>query len=188
MKYIAIIALTLMFGCASQFEKSIPVAEAIEVDDELDPLRTPGSLWSEGSYVNGIYSAVSIHEPGDVIFVRPSQRLKNRIALLSGEMPMKVVKVDKKAKDKKTKKKKKIQSAPNIIAATVRRKHGRGVLTIQGNRTVFVDGKQKKLRIRGKVREKDLDEKDFVSSDVIFELNVAFAKDKKKKVRKKRKS
>ncbi len=98
-----LLGLTLV-GCGSIPAPQVasnPPAQKIEPHTIQRPSRQPGSLWSEDSKWNGIYSETPSRVIGDIITIRLGDSLRARIATkMESLLPKKEEKKDAKAPEK----------------------------------------------------------------------------------------
>lgn len=167
-----------------------PIASAPKKTEPASPkprTRELGSLWSDDSRWNDVYADAPSRVVGDVVTVKLTELFKARI-LQKAEAPMVALhkkEEEKKEKDKDAKapvlqaaaapaasgKAKEIE-APPVMRATIQEILPRGIYVISGQETVKVKEFEPTVKITGRVRDRDLDGEDTVSSDSISSLDL----------------
>jgi flagellar basal body L-ring protein FlgH len=121
----------------------------------------PGSIWSETSRWNELFTESNSRNIGDVVFIKPSDQFK---ALLSGK-PDRIT-----------------QSASDYVNAAARESNQivvrikeilpQGVYIVEGDQTLKVRGRVQKISVAGKIRERDIATDDTAPSEAIFDMNL----------------
>lgn len=176
--------LMTVFGCSSQ-EVAAPKKKA---EPELPKPRTRelGSLWSDDSRWNDVYADAPSRLVGDVVTVKLTEPMKARI-LQKAEAPMLAAQKEKEKKEADPKApatqaaaapapvapgKVAQIDAPPLMRATIQEILPRGIYVISGMETVKVKDMEPTIKLTGRVRDRDLDAEDAVSSDAIQNLDL----------------
>jgi len=145
--------------------------------------RAPGSLWSEDSHWNQMYSESAQRVPGDMLTIRVSDGLKAQMIerIASSRTPEKKEEPqgDKKpaapsppVAETKAQPPHAEPAVPKSLQATIREILPRGIYTIEASETIRTGNRAAVLKISGRLRERDLDDSDTVSSDALQGLAV----------------
>lgn len=166
------------------------------------PQREPGSLWSDDSRWNDIYSPTQARYPGDVVTVKISPGLKAKIlaaseAALTQEQKDERVKEKEKEKEKPAKEAKGAkeeaksnvgeapagtssgqgsQSDTKTFEATIMEVMSRGVYKLSANKGLHIGAKDPYVAITASAREKDIMGDEAVSSDSLFNIQLEVIK------------
>lgn len=163
--------------------------------------REPGSLWSEDSKWNTIFTAAPAHSLGDIVTVKFDPAMKEKvISMTDVQLPPREEDKDKKEKEqkaaKKTKKKKTVATNPEnannpgateplgpdgkplpkkveylTVDATIIEILPNGMYRIAGDRALKLTPEEPYVTFEGQIRERDL-ENDSITADRILNLNV----------------
>lgn len=161
-------------------EEAAPVA----VPEAKAPPREPGSLWSEDSTWNHLYSVSTFRSVGSFVFIKPSERLvslietkiereKEKASRDKDKDKKKLTdaqkKIAKKKETKKGKEKRDVSELP-VIVATIQESHPRGIYSVVAEQRMDIEGEEHQIILEGKIRDKAIEEDDTVSSDVLFDM------------------
>ena len=165
------------------------------------PQREPGSLWSDDSRWNDIYSPTQARYPGDVATVKISPALKAKIlaaseAALSEEQKEsrakekeKIMKEGKGAKEEaKSNKGEAVaagtggnaqasQNDTKQFEATIMEVMSRGVYKLSANKGLHIGAKDPYVAFTASARERDIMGDEAVSSDSLFNIQLEVIKD-----------
>jgi hypothetical protein len=149
-------------GCA------IPLKDSkIEIKKFVSPPkpgREPGSLWTVDSKWNDLYSYSANREPGDVIFVKPTENLKEIVAKRAGR---ELKKVERRPGES-------TEATENaIIPVTIREVRGRGMYAVESSSSHLSDPPDI-FTFTAYLRERDVSADDLASSDSLFNLDMKF--------------
>lgn len=134
--------------------------------------REPGSLWSENSRWNEIYSLPSTRSVGDVVFIKPTEAFK-RVLVSKLQSPSAEDKNSEKAiTDKREKAEPQIDLENVTFAATVKEVLPRGIYRVSSEQRFKVGQNEKKLVLEGNLRERDIGSDDMVGSDLFYSVNL----------------
>ena len=176
---LAILPCLFFFACGML--KPIGESSPTKPNSNLASLkREPGSLWSENSKWNELYSAASGRSVGDGIRVRIGPSLKSRLRLLADKDPGKYP-PESPPKDNRAL----ASVAPPTAAAatttdedpiyldvTIKEIQPKSVFRVVTNQTIRFDNREAKLQLEGNVRERDIAMNDTASSDDMFNVAV----------------
>jgi len=167
--FLSILLLASFAGCSSLLGGGAPAAPEVTAEAPkvtLPPSPPPrprelGSIWSESSRWNVIYSPPAGRNVGEIIFIRPSDSLKLSVASKGDKLP---------------------NPDPNLttkenthIVAIIRDVLPRGVYAIDAKQALKVGLRDYDVSIEGKVREQDISNDDSTNSDSVFDLKLAVA-------------
>ena len=169
MKYIlGLLLIFLLVQCSSapKVEEKVVINEPLPRPTLKVVRREPGSLWSEDSRWNEIYSVSPARVLGDLVKIK-----------LSPELKMKMARVSEPAKDGAS------RAAPTnsgggskneseFMEGAITEVLPRGVFAVRALQTVRSGGQDSRFELIGNVREKDIDSTDVVSSDAILNLDI----------------
>ncbi len=186
-----IVAVGSLIGCASTPE--------VEERKEMKPMsrqmgrlpHEPGSLWSEDSRWNSMFSVASMRVVGDNITVKLSDRLRAQLLeqadkeLSEKVAKLKQEKATEKAKDPKAatspdgKDKPEGEKADTKeITVTIKEVLPKGVFIVTTKQSVVLGSQPAYVSLDGLVKEKDITNDDTVSSDSVFNLAYNAQKDR----------
>ncbi|NBX69297.1 MAG: hypothetical protein EBR01_10095 [Proteobacteria bacterium] len=206
MKNCFLLALVFLWiqGCAWFGNKSTPPEEmnaapkvAHKYDVPKPAKREPGSLWSEDSRWNSIYSSGSSRMVGDVVTVKVNEPFKDRISMAMNQNRRTDFsktstdnKVDNKSENKSESKSdgrepasvnqamaKKDDTAE--VEATILEVLPNGAYRVGVNRAFKIGREQPYVVLEGVVREKEISSSDSVSSDSLMNLKLETFDDEK---------
>lgn len=152
-----ILFITLIAGCASAQKNPALDSKKLNIEKRV-VTREPGSLWTDESHWNTVFTDQMPRKPGDVFKVRftdgfrewMSKRLKKDFSKGRSETAM----------------------AETDMVVKVSEVNAGGTFQVTGSRDVkFVD-EPVEVSIHATVREKDLQNDDSISWDHLFNLNV----------------
>lgn len=167
------LVLAVFSGCSSNSPApSAPVVQQTSEEKERPQIqampmvhptpREPGSLWSDGSQWNGIYSGPRGRAVGDVVLLKPTDGFKLAVATKSGKGSGAELSTKENAH----------------VVATIMEALPRDVYRIEAKQRLTVGTKEHELKLAGKLRERDIASDDTVSTDVVFDLNLQVEGDK----------
>lgn len=160
-----ILGLILLSGCASWFKaelqqitstapppkevKQMPVARPIE--------REPGSIWSEASQWNVLYSPPLQRMVGDVITLKPTDSFRMTVAQRAGGSNGFEA----------------TQARENThILAVIKEVLPRQVYRVEAKQSVKVGTRDHEIELAGKIREQDISNDDNGLTDNLFEVDL----------------
>ncbi len=149
----------ILVGCASQPKgPSLTAVDKKIAVEKRGVAREPGSLWSEGSYWNSLFTDVMPRKVGDIIKVRYTESLREWLS--------KRLKKDLKGKSESA-------MVETDMSVQIQDVFAGGVFQVTGSRQIkFVD-ESLELKVQATVREKDLQTDDSVNWDQLFNLNIS---------------
>lgn len=131
--------------------------------------REPGSLWSENSRWNEIYSLPSTRSVGDVVFIKPTEAFKRvLVSRLQSPSPGDA----KKTTTDIVKAEPQIDLENVTFAATIKEVQRRGIYRVSSEQRFTLGQKEKKLLLEGNIRERDIGSDDMVGSDLFYSVNL----------------
>jgi len=177
------LALFLVSGCSSWFgskdEEKVVLNEAPPKPKLREVRREPGSLWTDDSRWNDLYSVVPSRILGDILKIKINEELKGKLARLVE--PQKTIGASKESlaqaaletkalgnEDPRTK-----TPEAEYLEASITEVLPRGVFAVVARQVVRLGNVQTRVELAGNVREKDIAQDDTVQSDTILNLNVA---------------
>jgi flagellar basal body L-ring protein FlgH len=150
-----------------------------------------GSLWSEDSTWNEVYSASAGRAPGDIVIVQLDENLKATILQRYDQIVPPPDEPDTKPIDpsadpaeaakakaaaaaaaEKNSDKTKGAQTPKVVRAIIQEIRPRGMYEIAGVETVRFGNRTPKVSIEGTVRDRDIDGTDAISSENVLNLKV----------------
>lgn len=182
---------------APRVAQTVPIAKSSK--------KEPGSLWSEDSKWNSIYSASAARMPGDVITIKVNEPFKQRIASTMNQNrkpdePKVVVDgtgdkpAENKAESKGDKKEENrdVASAQSsggnankddtkTVDATILEVTPNGYYRVGLNRAFKIGKDDPFVTVEGSIREKEISTDDTVSSDALLNLKIENFDEKKNK-------
>lgn len=177
-----LIASCLLVSCSSWFgskdEERMVVNEPPPKPKLREVHREPGSLWTEDSRWNDLYSVVPSRITGDILKIKINEELKQKLAkILDPQKTLGATKeslaqaaVETKAlgnADPRTK-----EPEAEFLDASITEILPRGVFAVAARQVVRMGNVQTRVELSGNVREKDIAQDDSVQSDAILNLNV----------------
>lgn len=207
-RLLALFSIVVMPGCAWFGTKSTPAEEmniapkvAHKYEVPKPAKREPGSLWSEDSRWNNIYSSANARLVGDVINLKVNEPLKDRISMAMNqnrrvENPKNTgdAKADAKNDSKgESREPASVNSATakkddtSAVEATILEVLPNGAYRVGVNRAFKVGKEQPYVVMEGVIREREIASDDTASSDALMNLKLetfdeqkhAFSADKK---------
>ena len=191
-------------GCAWFGTKSAPSEEmnsapkvAHKYDVPKPAKREPGSLWSEDSRWNSIYSSGSSRMVGDVVTVKVNEPFKDRISMAMNQnrrTDSAKVTTDNKVENKsdaKVDSKSESREPASVnqamakkddtaeVEATILEVLPNGAYRVGVNRAFKIGREQPYVVLEGVVREKEISSNDSVSSDSLMNLKLETFDDEK---------
>lgn len=163
MKQISLLVVGLIIGCASIKLNEKPADKIISTEKTVI-LREPGSIWSETSGWNNVFSGVLPRNSGDMIRVHYTDTFREQMTKrLKRDLP-----------------KAKWESAmdESDLAAQVSEVHAGGLYTISAAREIRFAEDRVRIKMSATVREKDILADDSVTWDQLFNLNWSIEADK----------
>ncbi len=148
-------------GCAGWFHpREIAIAAPVKAVP-LPPQEPPkaqniGSIWSEGSKWNDLYSGKESREIGDLILLNPTDGFRIAVAERKHQSAVQVTSYDREN---------------SHIVGRIKQVLSRGVYSVEGHQGLTVGGRYYEVRLSGKVREQDIAPDDTASTDSLFELS-----------------
>lgn len=136
-----------------------PTTPGEKIAPEPEPTREPGSLWSERSSWNRIFSYRTFRKAGDTVTIRPTETLRGKIS----ERLFETLESDRQLSTSFDDKQ---------MVATIRDVSADGLYKIVANQVVRVGQQYQEVNVEGKVREKDISPDDSVLSDFIHEMKL----------------
>ncbi len=173
----------LAVGCSSMSkeEEKVVVNEPPPKPKLREVRREPGSLWTEDSRWNDLYSVVPTRILGDIIKIKINESLKGKLARLiepqktfgSSKESLAQAALETKAlgnADPRTK-----EPEADYLDAAITEILPRGVFTVVARQVVRLGTVQTRVELAGNVREKDIAQDDTIQSDTILNLNLTTA-------------
>lgn len=172
-------------GCNSLLEEPMDRVQVLETTptnmEPSTPSRSLGSLWSNGSSWNHLYSSSASRVAGDLVEIKVGNSLRDRIdgmyRAMAGDRlneppPMEGEDAEKaKAKAKAAKPEEKID-VPGMIQGIIREVNGKGIYRIEVSDSIRLGRDEPRIYLQGQVRDRDIDGEDRVSSDSIYGLRL----------------
>lgn len=160
-------AIFLLSGCASWFRSEVrQVASVLNTNKESTPApiqmappvqREPGSIWSEASQWNVIYSPPLQRMVGDVITLKPTDNFRMTVAQRSG------VGNNWEAS----------QGRENShIIAVIREVLPRQVYRVEAKQSIKVGTRDHEIELLAKIREQDISNDDGGVTDSLFDIDL----------------
>lgn len=175
-KILLAIPVCFLAACSSTPEKveTIVVNEAPPRPSLKMVRREPGSLWSEDSRWNDIYSVGPSRVLGDTVRIKLSTDIKERISRLVD--PQKGLGAEKAAEGTAKMVVQEVLSPvreeSNFMEAAVTEVLPRGFFAVRALQTIRVGTQETRVELFGNVREKDIDQADTVTSENVINLNL----------------
>jgi len=165
--------------CASAPEERIVKNEPPPKPKLREVHREPGSLWTEDSRWNDLYSVVPSRITGDILKVKINEELKQKLARILD--PQKTIGASKESLAQAALETKALGNADprtkepeaEFLDASITEILPRGVFAISARQVVRLGTVQTRVELSGNVREKDIAQDDSVQSDAILNMNVA---------------
>lgn len=159
-----------MAGCAVLEEPETPKAiVATPAPSKKIPPRELGSLWSEDSMWNHVYTATSARVVGDIITIHLDEKFKTRV--LAYRDP-----VESEEKTKQPERAVASESAEGkktnlMVRGTIEEVGPRGVYRVAAANNVELDGWEPFIVVKGRVRDRDISTNDEVQITDIVDLS-----------------
>lgn len=193
------VLLLWMPGCAWFGTKSAPPEEmnaapkvAHKYEVPKPGKREPGSLWSEDSRWNTIYSSGSSRMVGDVVTVKVNEPFKDRISMaMNQNRKPEANKPATETKENKPETKSDSREPASVnqamakkddtseVEATILEVLPNGTYRVGVNRAFKIGREQPYVVLEGVVREKEIGSNDSVSSDALMNLKLETFDDQK---------
>lgn len=166
-RIVTVFGLLCLSGCASWFRSAarevaaLPAApEKKEVIVQAPPpaSREPGSIWSDTSQWNVLYSPPLQRTVGDVVTLKPTDNFRLTVAHRAGNGPGW----------------EQVQSGRenSQILAVIKEVLPRQIYRIEAKQSVKVGTKDHDIELAGKIREQDISSDDTGTTDHVFELDL----------------
>jgi flagellar basal body L-ring protein FlgH len=127
------------------------------------PKHELGSIWSEGSKWNELYSGYTGgRSVGDVIFVKPGEAFKGLIAPRGDRPGSPPIEYPGSANSHDS----------NLVVVSIKDVLSPGIYVISGDQQLKVRGHDEKISLSGKIRERDIGADDSAPSDAVFDMNL----------------
>lgn len=165
-RLVIVFSLLSLSGCASWFrsesrkEASVPVADEKKVIVQSAPpqSREPGSIWSDTSQWNVLYSPPLQRTVGDVVTLKPTDNFRLTVAHRAGSGPgWEHVQGNRENTQ---------------ILAVIKEVLPRQIYRIEAKQSVKVGTKDHEIELAGKIREQDITTDDSGTTDDVFELDL----------------
>lgn len=177
--FLVVLLSVTLIGCALVQEFDPPKFVAppvVETKPKSSPARELGSLWSETSSWNEIYSVSVARSVGDLVIVRFEEPLKQSLKARVDEL-FKVEAPEPEDPPQEDENGKRIVKAPAPAAkketfdaslrATIREVHPRGIYTIVAADTLRVGTHEPYVYLEGQIRDRDIAADETISSGSI---------------------
>lgn len=150
-----LVGILALFGCAS-FEPK-PIIEKKMALEKKAINREPGSIWTEASHWNQVFTDIVPRKSGDLLRIKYTDTFR--------DLMMRRLKKDL-AKGK-------LESAMDEtdLAVQISDVFVNGTYNVSGDRTIRFSGDQVRLKVNATIREKDLKANDTVTWDELYNLN-----------------
>lgn len=146
-------------GC-STLEEVVQTAPPQPVVPKKTVHRELGSLWSEDSMWNHVYTAASARVVGDIISIRLDEAFQNRVAKLKPESRAEEVPGAVAAK----------AAGDIVLRGTIEEVGARGVYRISASDTLRMGDWEPYLVLKGRVRDRDISAVDEVNVASVVDL------------------
>lgn len=142
----------------SMVQKDQPKKEARQMAAPVKYPREPGSIWSEGSTWNVLYSPPMQRQVGDVLLLRPTDAFKTEVAARAGTNLAAEAGQG--------------GNQNGHILAVIREVLPRGIYRVEAKQPFKVGFRDHDIELEGKIREYDLAVDDSTTTDSVLELSM----------------